>query len=152
MESRDRAVVRFQQGYSCSQSVFSTLAEPRGMSPDLAFRIGAGFGGGIARSGQTCGCIVGAIMAIGLEQRSVSPEENDAEKEKTYELARRFLREFADRNGSTVCRDLLGCDIDTAEGLKYARENKLFQIRCVKLVRDAIEIATDVVSGVSGPG
>jgi C_GCAxxG_C_C family probable redox protein len=74
-------------------------------------------------------------------QRSVSPEENKTEKEKTYELTQRFLREFAARNGSTACKDLLGCEISTAEGMKYARENKLFQTRCVKLVRDAIDIA-----------
>lgn len=141
MEPVELALARFAQGYSCSQSVFSVLAEPRGVNGDLAFRIAAGFGGGIARSGQTCGCVIGAIMAIGLGQRSVSPEENKTEKDKTYELVQRFLREFAARNGSTACKDLLGCEIGTTEGMKYARENKLFQTRCVKLLRDAVEIA-----------
>lgn len=146
MNVTDVAVARFQEGYSCSQAVFSALAEPRGIDRDLALRIGAGFGGGLARSAQTCGCVTGAIMAIGLAQRGVSPEENRAEKEKTYERVRRFLREFADRNGSTVCRDLLGCDISTPEGLEHARQSGLFQSRCLKLVRDAVEIAEGIVA------
>ena len=141
METVDVALARFAQGYSCSQSVFSALAEPQGVNADLAFRVAAGFGGGIARSGQTCGCIIGAIMAIGLRQPGVSPEENKTGKEKTCEIVQGFLREFAARNGSTDCKDLLGCEIATAEGMKYARENNLFQTRCVKLIRDAVEIA-----------
>ncbi len=144
MEPVDVALARFAQGYSCSQAVFSALAGPKGVSADQAFRIAAGFGGGIARSGQTCGCIVGAVMAIGLGQRSVSPEENKAEREKTYELVQRFLREFADRNGSTDCKDLIGCEIGTADGMKYARENNLFQTRCVKFLRDAIDLAESI--------
>lgn len=146
MNVTDVAVARFQEGYSCSQAVFSALAEPRGIDRDLALRIGAGFGGGLARSAQTCGCVTGAIMAIGLAQRGVSPEENRAEKEKTYERVRRFMREFADRNGSTVCRDLLGCDISTPEGLEHARQSGLFQSRCPKLVRDAVEIAEGILA------
>jgi C_GCAxxG_C_C family probable redox protein len=144
MEPVELALARFEKGYSCSQSVFSALAEQRGVDADLAFRIAAGFGGGIARSGETCGCVIGAIMAIGLEQRGVSPEENKKEKEKTCEVAQRFLREFEARNASTDCRNLLGCEIGTAEGMKHARENKLFQTRCVKFIRDAVEIAVSI--------
>lgn len=142
MEPVDLAVDRFRQGYSCAQSVFSVLAEQRSVDRDQAFRISAGFGGGVARSAAMCGCVTGAIMALGLEQRSVSPEDNKREKEKTYEAAQRLLSEFAGRNGSTGCRELLGCDISTPQGLQQARDQKLFQLRCEKLVRDAVEIVT----------
>jgi len=146
MNSAEVAVTRFEQGYSCSQAVFSALAEPRGIDRDLALRVAAGFGGGLARSGQTCGCLTGALMAIGLAQSSVSSEENRAAKEKTYERARRLLREFAEHNHSTLCLDLLGCDISTPEGLEYARRTGLFQTRCTPLVRDAVEIAERILA------
>jgi len=146
MSSADVAVTRFEQNYSCSQAVFSALAEPRGIDRDLALRVAAGFGGGLARSGQTCGCLTGAFMALGLAQSSVSPEENRAEKEKTYARARRLLREFAGRNHSTLCLDLLGCDISTPEGLEHARQTGLFRTRCTKLVRDAVEIAETLLA------
>jgi C_GCAxxG_C_C family probable redox protein len=141
MTAAETALTRFDQGYSCAQAVFSALAEPRGLERDMAFRIAAGFGGGLARSGQTCGAITGAIMALGLAQASVSLEENRTEKEKTYLRVQRFMREFAARHGSTVCLDLLGCDISTPQGLAHARQNGLFQSRCTKLVRDAAELA-----------
>lgn len=124
MASADLAVARFAEGYSCAQSVFSVLAEARGMDIELAYRVSAGFGGGMARTAGTCGCVTGALMAIGLAQRSVSREENKAEREKTYELGRRMMREFEERNGSTCCRDLIGCDLSTPEGLKQAREQE----------------------------
>jgi len=141
MSVTDTAVARFQQEYSCSQAVFSALAEPRGVEREMALRISAGFGGGLARSARTCGCVAGAAMALGLAQHSVRPEDNKKGRETTYQRIQRFLGAFAERNGSTVCLDLLGCDISTAEGLAHARQAGLFQSRCVNLVRDAVELA-----------
>ncbi len=82
-------------------------------------------------------------MAIGLTQRGIGPEENRVEKEKTYDAVRRFMREFAELNGSTVCRDLLGCDISTPEGYARAREEKLFA-RCPGLVRDTVGLVAGI--------
>jgi len=146
MNTADVAVTRFEQQYSCAQAVFSALAEGHGIDRDLALRVAAGFGGGLARSGQTCGCLTGAIMALGLAQSSVGAEENRAAKEKTYERARRLLREFAERNHSTLCLDLLGCDISTPEGLEHARQAGLFKTRCTPLVRDAVELAERILA------
>jgi C_GCAxxG_C_C family probable redox protein len=140
MDLKETAVLRFRDGYSCSQAVFSTLAARWDIDPDVSLRIAAGFGGGLARSAQTCGCVTGGMMAIGLAQRGISPEENRSEKDKTYETCRRFMRAFEERNGSLLCRDLLGSDISTAEGLAEAREKQLFQLNCSKLVRDAVEL------------
>lgn len=147
MTAAERALAHFDQGYSCAQAVFSALAEPRGLERDTAFRIAAGFGGGLARSGRTCGCITGAVMALGLAQADVSPEQNRTEKEKTYARVQCFLREFAARHSSTQCLDLLGCDISTPQGLAYARQNGLFQSRCAVLVRSAVELAEPLLPG-----
>jgi C_GCAxxG_C_C family probable redox protein len=145
MDLKDIAEARWREGYSCSQSVFAALAERWGIEPAVSLRIAAGFGGGLARSAQTCGCVTGAIMAIGLAQRGISPEENRTEKEKTYEACRYFMRQFKERNGSTVCLDLLGCDISTAEGLAEARQRGLFESQCKKLIRDAVEIVNGIL-------
>lgn len=136
---------RFREGYSCSQSVFSALAEAWDIDPSVSLRIAAGFGGGMARSAQTCGCVTGAIMAIGLAQQDVSPAGNKSAKEVTYQACRKFMQLFEDRNGSSVCVDLLGCDISTAEGLAEARQKALFESRCTKLLRDAVEIVQELL-------
>jgi C_GCAxxG_C_C family probable redox protein len=144
MEQAELAVQRFGQGYSCSQSVFSVLAEPLGLDADTAYRVASGLSGGIARTGATCGCVTGAIMAIGLAQADVTPEHNKAGKERTCELARRAMGEFAQRNGSTECRVLLGCDLSTPQGREEAHERDLFRLRCAKFVRDAVEIVNQL--------
>lgn len=147
MDLKETAALRFRDGYSCSQSVFSALAEQWNIDPGVSLRVAAGFGGGLARSAKTCGCVTGGMMAIGLAQRGISPEENRSEKEKTYEACRRFMHAFEERNGSLLCRDLLGCDISTPEGHAEAREKALFQLTCTKLVRDAVEIVEGIVAG-----
>ncbi|MGA2325991.1 MAG: C-GCAxxG-C-C family protein [Bryobacteraceae bacterium] len=150
MDLADIAEARFREGYSCSQSVFSALAEPWNIDPTVSLRIAAGFGGGLARSARTCGCVTGAIMAIGLGQRGISPEENRSEKEKTYEASLRFMRAFEERHGSTFCPELLGCNIGTPEGLAEARQKGLFESRCRKLVRDAVDIVQGMLAGAHG--
>jgi C_GCAxxG_C_C family probable redox protein len=145
MEQPDQALQRFKQGYSCSQSVFSVLAEPLGIETGTALRVASGFGAGIARSAETCGCVTGAIMAIGLRQPDVRPQQNRAEREKIYEISRRMMHEFAQRNGSTRCRELMGCDIGTPEGQEEAQRQDLFRLRCTKFVRDAVEIVNQLV-------
>jgi C_GCAxxG_C_C family probable redox protein len=145
MTTADTAVELFKQSYSCSQSVFSAFAARFGIEPELAFRLSAGFGGGIGRTAQTCGCATGAVMAIGLTQEGVKPEENRVQKEKTYEKVRCLLREFAERNGSTRCLDLLGCDLGTPEGRDFAHKHELFKTRCAGFIRDAVEITERIL-------
>ncbi len=139
---------RHQGGYSCSQSVFSSLAGRWNISPEVSLRISAGLSGGIAQSAGTCGCVTGAVLAIGLAQSDVSPEENRAGKEKTCEACRSFMRAFEERNGSTVCRELIGCDISMPEGLARARREGLFHSRCSKFVRDAVELVESMTLAV----
>ncbi|HOL72760.1 MAG TPA: C-GCAxxG-C-C family protein [Bryobacteraceae bacterium] len=146
MSLAEVAEARFQEGYSCSQSVFSALAGPWGIDAAVALKVAAAFGGGMARSAGTCGCVTGALMAIGLAQRSISPAENRTEKEKTYEAARQFMRAFKERNGSLLCSELLGCNISTPEGIAQARQEKLFGTRCPKFVRDAVEIVQEMTA------
>lgn len=145
MTTADAAIERFKQSYSCSQSVFSALAERFGIAPELAFRLAAGFGGGIGRTAQTCGCVTGAVMAIGLTHSGVTPEENRVEKDKTYEKVQCLLREFAEHNGSTDCLDLLGCDLGTPEGREFAHKHELLKTRCANFIRDAVEITERIL-------
>ena len=145
MSIRELAEARFQQGYSCSQAVFSSLAEPWGIYPAVSLRVAAGFGGGMARSGATCGCVTAGMMAIGLAQSSVTPDENRAEKEKTSELCRQFMINFAEKNGSTMCLDLLGVDIRTPQGLAQARDLGIIKSKCPNFVRDAVEMVESLV-------
>jgi len=46
---------------------------------------------------------------------------------------------------SWLCRELLGCDQTTAEGMETAKQQRLFTERCPRFVRDTAEILEDVL-------
>lgn len=139
MSKVELAVSRFKEGFSCSQALLSTYSKKFGLNRETALRVSGAFGGGMGRMGETCGAVTGAFMLIGLKHGKTRVEDEQT-KERAYSLIREFVDKFKSRNGSIVCRDLLGCDISTPEGMKLAREKKLFTTLCQKFVQDAAEI------------
>src|SRR5271157_2412795 len=102
----------FRQGFSCSQAILSTFGEQFGLDRDTVLKLAAGFGGGMGRMAGTCGAVTGAVMVLGLKYGAVSPDDRQA-KELTYEKVREFAARFKEREGSLVCRELLGYDINS---------------------------------------
>ena len=144
MSQIEEAVARFKKGFNCSQSVFSTYAEPFGVDRETALKVAAGFGGGMGRMSETCGVVSGAFMAIGLKYGAIKAEDKES-KEKTYERVREFAKRFTERNGSIVCKELLDCDISTHEGHERAKDQELFSTRCPQFVRSAAEILEEML-------
>jgi C_GCAxxG_C_C family probable redox protein len=139
MTKADDAVECFNKGYSCSQAVLSAYSEEFGMDKEQALRVSGAFGAGMGRLCETCGAVTGAFMVLGLKYGKVKAEDEPA-KEKSYAMVKEFVKEFKAMNGSIVCRELLGCDMGTPEGMKYAKENRLASTKCPKYVRDAAGI------------
>ena len=98
----------------------------------------------MARMGETCGAVTGALMAIGLKYGKTKAEDDGA-RDKTYELVGEFVTRFKDRHGSIVCKELLGCDLSNDDGLTTAREKGLFDTLCPQFVRDATEILEEIL-------
>ena len=130
------ALTRFSQGFSCSQSVFSAFAAEFGIAEDLALKIASPFGGGVARQGEVCGAVTGALMVIALKHGTITPEK----KEEIYKISQEFIHRFEEKHGSIVCRKLVGYDISISEEFQKAREEKVFEKNCPGLVKDAAEI------------
>lgn len=146
MSGVERAVSCFEEGFSCSQALLSTYGPQFGLDRETALKVAGAFGGGIARMGQTCGTVTGALMAIGLKYGNTKTDDEQA-KEKAYSLAKEFADEFQSRNGSIVCRELLGCDISIPEERELAAEKGLFTTLCPKFVQDAAEIVEQILEG-----
>ena len=98
----------------------------------------------MAQMAETCGAVTGAFMVIGLKYGKTEAEDDNAKK-KTYGLVKEFCTKFKARNKSIICRELLGCDISTPEGMKYVKDNKLVDKVCPKYVRDAAEIIEEIL-------
>jgi len=105
-------------------------------------QLAAGFAGGM-RLGETCGAVAGAFMVLGLRHCSTDCS-TPADRAEVYARVLDFADRFKRRNGSVTCRDLLGCDISTNEGMKQAQEQNLFKTTCVQMVRDAGEILEEM--------
>ena len=144
MSNVEIAVASFKAGFSCSQAVLSAFAPDLDLERQTALRLASAFGGGMARMAQTCGAVTGALMVIGLKHGHVTAEDK-ATKEMTYALVREFVDQFRARNTSLLCRELLGCDIGTPEGMQLFREKGLSSSICPRLIRDAAEILEQLV-------
>ena len=141
----EQAVNIFKEGSNCSQAVISVYAEEFGLSQKMALKIAQGFGGGMGRMAQICGAVTGAFMVLGLKHGNADIHDKEA-KERIYGLVREFSRRFENHNSSVVCRELLGCDISTPEGVLAAKENGLFTSVCPKMVRQAVEILNKMIN------
>jgi C_GCAxxG_C_C family probable redox protein len=144
MNRIEQAQSLFSDGFLCSQSVLITFAPLLGLDPRMAAKIGAPFGGGIARRGDTCGSVNAAFMVLGLKYGHHSPDDLES-KEEAYRKVEEFIRAFQSRHGSILCRELLGCDISLPQGLQTAYDQQLFAIRCPRFVGAAADILDQII-------
>jgi C_GCAxxG_C_C family probable redox protein len=81
------------------------LQEKTGVVSHDVFKAGSCFSGGIARHGETCGALVGAIMAVGaLMGRERLPDREQSQK--AMEPAMRIYDAFREKIGHTVCAEI----------------------------------------------
>jgi C_GCAxxG_C_C family probable redox protein len=135
------AEARFSQSYNCAQAVFSIFAPQLGLDEKTALKLASPFGGGVARRGEVCGAVSGALLALGLKEGAETP----AGKDHIYALAGEFLRRFEAGHGSLLCRELLGFDIGTPAGYQGAAEKGVFVTICPAVVSAAARLAGELL-------
>ena len=140
----EKATKLFEKKFHCSQAVFAAFAEELGITEQQALKIGACFGSGM-RKGEVCGACTGALMALGLKYGQCNEKDIDS-RLKTNEVTDRFMSEFQKENGSFICKELLGCDLSTEEGINTALEKNLFTEFCPKMVESATRIAEVILN------
>jgi C_GCAxxG_C_C family probable redox protein len=144
LDAEDRAflaVTRFSEGYHCAQAVLAAYADPeKGLSESTALRMGAALAGGSTVGGE-CGAVAASYLVLGLKHGQTAPAFGEVERERElFERIRLFVEEFRRRHGAITCRELLGVDVFTAEGLAEGRRRGLFRERCPRYVHDAVTI------------
>ncbi len=145
MSSNSEAAVGcFREGFNCSQAILSTYGGEFGLERETALKAGAALGAGMGCLGEVCGAVTGALIVLGLKHGHTEAKDK-VTKAKTYDRVRDFADRFRSRHGALCCRELLGCDLATAEGMATARQKGLFTELCPRLVRTAAEILDDVL-------
>ena len=115
------------------------------LEQETAARLAAPFGGGVARRGETCGAVNGALMVVGLKFGHVSAEDVES-KERAYQAVHDFIANFEERHRSIICSQLLEIDISSANGLQQAHDEDLFTTRCPGYVKHAAHLLDELLS------
>ena len=128
----------FESGYNCSQSVFCAFCEDFGIDFETGLKLSSSFGGGMGRLREVCGAVSAMFMIAGLKFGNTS--QNDVEKKSEhYKLIQNLADEFARKNGSFICRELIGQDRNGF--VPEMRTEKYYQKRpCAELVASAEKI------------
>jgi C_GCAxxG_C_C family probable redox protein len=116
------------------------FADDKLIDPETALKITTGFGGGIAKEGQVCGAFTAGVMLLGLVYGR-GQNDQESNKEKTYQKVQDFIEIFKIENKSIICKDILmGCDLKTEEGKSTFNTNNYHAQICEKCVSNAVSI------------
>lgn len=138
MTKTDLAIIKMSEGYNCAQSIVAAFAREVGLDVSSAIKMAGVFGGGLAHHGHVCGAVAGALMIIGMKYNGPNPEY--ASREPGFAIGTDFIQEFESRHQTIDCRDLIGCDLSTPEGLKRFQDSGILQTICPRWVKEAAEI------------
>lgn len=137
----DRAEALFRQGYNCSQSVFAAFADVAGMSVEEAAQLASPFGAGFGKLREVCGAVSGMTMLAGRLKGYSDPKARE-EKVELYKLIQKMCAEFEEKEGSIICREMLGLEKGEDLGEPAVRTEEYYRSRpCVGACRTAAEIA-----------
>lgn len=105
-EAKKRAEENFKSGLNCTQSVVEVFAEELGFDKNLIMSVALPFGGGTCRLRETCGTFSGIMFCLGMKMGV--PNGDKTKKDEIYKIGQSFAQKFKEKNGSIICRELLG--------------------------------------------
>ena len=143
MTHKEKALQYFSDKFHCSQAVLAAFAPELGLTEEQALKLGACFGAGM-RKGEVCGACTGALMVLGLMYGQFDKDDLES-RMRANKVNVELLNGFAEKNGSYICNELLGCDISTVEGREYAMSHKLFTELCPKMVANAVDVLEQII-------
>ena len=135
--TKEEIMAKFAAGGQCAQCTLVPWADALGYDEEELMHMAAAFAGGMFR-GDTCGAVVGALMAIGLAYGD--------DPALTAEKTAQFQAAFLERFGSTECRKLLGYDFSVPGELEKARESGKMLTDCSGFVRASSETLQELLA------
>jgi C_GCAxxG_C_C family probable redox protein len=134
---------------NCAQTSFSVLQKHFALEGDDILKALTPFPG-IALRGETCGAVVGSLMAIGLVYGREDLEDWHAYLA-SLPPARRFTRRFEELHGSTACETILEGKLgrkfnlaDTGQSLEYVEAGGP-QV-CGEVLATAVQAAAEIIA------
>ena len=110
------------------------------MSEEDALKLASPMGAGVGRMREMCGAVSAMALLEGLKEGNTDPVDKQAQG-RTYETVRTMCDAFAERNGSMICRELLGIAAREKSAVPSERTTQYYGSRpCAKYVRCAAEL------------
>lgn len=137
----EKAKSLFLSGYNCAQAVFCAFGDLLPFEEQTAILLSSAFGGGMGRLREVCGCLSGCYLVLGYLTGGKDPSDQ-AKKAELYRKVQAFAAKFRARNGSIICRELLGLSIPGADASTPAlRTQEYYQKRpCPELAGKTAEL------------
>ena len=140
MTKRELGESYFKEGYNCAQAV--ALAFEKELNLDKVFiaKTISGFGGGFGRMREVCGAVSGMVFVLSNLEGSFDPTDNNSKME-IYQKVQTLMKEFKEKNGTYICRELLALPEENSDPTPEKRTESYYKKRpCALLVGDACEI------------
>lgn len=139
------AVALFRSGYNCAQSVFAAYADLFDMEFETALKMSGAMGGGVGRMREVCGTVLSMSLLAGLKEGNADPEDEEA-KEHIYTVVRRMGKLFKEKQGTMICKEILGLKEMEESARPSARTPEFYASRpCGRIVACAAEIIEEVL-------
>lgn len=145
----EETLALFDAGWMCAESVLLAAARRRGVESPLLPGLATGLCAGMAREGQTCGALTGAVMALGLVLGRASP---DQPWDMCFEKAQALTEAFQARFGGASCQELLGCNLSENPCRLAYKLHDYKQTRCRPLVAEAARLLEAMLADESQAG
>ncbi len=130
----------FKSGYNCAQAVFLAFSDMYNIDRETAARLSSSFGGGMSRLREVCGAVSGMAMVAGMLYGYDAPKDYEGKSEH-YARVQELAKTYEAKNGSIVCRELLGLSKKREEPTPERRTEEYYKKRpCEQLVRMAAGI------------
>ena len=130
-------------GMTCSQAILSVYGPIVGLDAKSAKTLGRPLCGiNIGKHG-VCGYISGAAVLLGLSRDETDESQARAATARAVDS---LCQQFKSKHGSLRCKDLVGADMRTPEGLKAVRENNLIAKHCHGYGRDVAALLEELLS------
>jgi C_GCAxxG_C_C family probable redox protein len=140
MSKSQEAEKLFKEGYNCCQSVFCAFCKDLDVDFDTALKLTSSFGGGMGRLREVCGAVSGMFMVAGLKYGYKDPKDQRA-KIKHYKLIQELAKQFEEKYGSIVCRQLLGLEQKKDNHIPSERTESYYKKRpCSEFVAFSAEL------------
>ena len=135
-----RAKDLFLEGYNCAQATVLAYEDFFEESPETLAQLVSAFGGGMGRLREVCGSVSGMFFVLSKVYGYADPKEKDGKMD-LYARVQELATRFKERNGSIVCRELLGLSEKISVPVPEARTPEYYKKRpCPDIIADAADV------------